>query len=113
MLLKFRACAAAVGLSAATLTATASVAEEHTIMILGSSYFPTIAYVDPGDTLLFINASEAVHTVTAADDEWTTGEIAIDGQKVVPVSETMTLAYYGDAEKLVEGTLDFGNAPLD
>ncbi len=113
MLLNFKTGAIATVLGVATLAGSVAHAEEHIVMVLGSSYFPAIAYVDPGDTVRFVNASETLHIVSGSDGDWTTGIMQSYEEVVIPVVADMTLTYFGDEARTIEGKLDFGNAPIN
>lgn len=58
---------------------------EHTVMVLGASFFPRVTYASPGDTVRFINASEAEQSIVAKDENWTVGPIAIEGEEIFTV----------------------------
>ena len=88
-------------------------AAEHEIIVLGSSFFPTVSYVDAGDTVKFINESETAQTITAIGNTWNTGAIEPASEIVLLVNPAMEGTFFGDAEQLTEGALSFGTPPLD
>ena len=105
----------------ATLTtATAAAAAEHEILILPDAYFPSILYIDDGDTVKFTNLTGVEHNIVAKNSSWALGPIA-DQSTVTMVMEqgTQTTFYDADAVSeedgsfLVEGRMSFGDAPLD
>ncbi|UWR23221.1 hypothetical protein [Sulfitobacter sp. S190] len=116
MLNSFRA-GAAVLAAATTLIASSSMAREaqtHNILVFGTAYFPDITFVQPGDTLTFINEADVPHTVATGEEGWTTGEIPVAGAVSVLVEEDMqtTFSGVGEEEALLEGALDFNPPPV-
>lgn len=93
--------------------ATPVTAAEHEIIMLGSSFFPTVSYVDAGDTLRFINESDTALTVTAAGGLWTTGEIASAAEALIVVPSLGEGVFYGDLAQEITGQISFGTPPLN
>lgn len=109
------------GALVATLTAaTAASAAEHEILILPDAYFPSVLYIDDGDTVKFTNLTGAEHNIVAKNDSWAIGPIADQGSATMVMEQgTQTTFYDADAVSeedgsfLVEGKMSFGEAPLD
>ena len=80
--------------------------EEHTIIILDTTYFPQTVAVDSGDTVRFINKSGQAHTVFNADGRWATKSIQDDQELLVQIKEGMTGAFYGRSDRWIRGQLD-------
>ena len=119
-------CAAAftLGLSAQSALAQdapSTLPTEHIVMILGDTFFPTVSYVDPGDTLRFVNASGFEQSVTSGDGGWSVGPIADQAEATLTAEADMALLFFGTpgvdpetdaALEAAEGTLSFDAAPL-
>ena len=105
----------------ATLTAATAVsAAEHEILILPDAYFPSILYIDDGDTVKFTNLTGSEHNIVAKNDKWFLGPIAAQTSVTMVMEQgTQTTFYDADAVSdedgsfLVEGRMSFGDAPLD
>ncbi|WP_028958484.1 hypothetical protein [Sulfitobacter sp. 20_GPM-1509m] len=95
-------------------------ANEHTVMVLGESFFPRVTYASPGDTVRFINASESEQLIVAKDENWTVGPIAVGGEEVFAVVAGMKndfslmLGEEADEEALANasGAISFSSPPL-
>lgn len=83
---------------AALLFGTAAQAEMHRILIMDEAYFPSVIYVQPGDSLMFENTSEATHTIVGENDSWTSGPIAVDGTYVQQIDSDMPLKFTRKSE---------------
>lgn len=81
--------------AAATLTATAAQAEEHVILIVDGSYFPSVVFASEGDMLTFQNESQSDHTVSGADDAWTSGVIGSAGTFSIDLTEETPAVFSG------------------
>ena len=94
-------------------------AEEHIILIMPDAYFPAKSYVVPGDTLRFINETESSVTVVSADGAWSTGNLSVNSEASVGVSQGMSRDFYHEGvfdengDPAVTGILQFGAAPLN
>ena len=103
---------------AVSFLSTAATAAEHVILVLPDDYFPSISYVAAGDTLRFINETEGTINVVSENNGWSTGDLAVNEEASVGVSQDMSRAFYHDGEfdengdPLVTGILHFGVAPL-
>jgi plastocyanin len=83
-------------MAAIAMMASVSVAkaEEHTVIFLGQAFFPSVAYVKPGDTVKFVNGSPTETYVVAEGNEWWIGPIDPNGQDAVQVTGTMELQFF-------------------
>ena len=104
----------------ATLIFSTSVsALEHQILVLPDAYFPQTSYVTAGDSLVFVNQSDVVITVTSADEEWTTGALGFEQAATILVVAGMTADFFHEGiedengDPAVTGIIEFGTAPLD
>lgn len=105
----------------ATLTAATAVsAAEHEILILPDAYFPSIVYLDAGDTVTFTNLTGSEHNIVAKNDKWSIGPIADQASASMVIEENTQTTYYDadnvseeDGSFLVQGNLSFADAPLD
>ena len=71
------------------------IAEEHMVVVTGFSYFPEIVYVQPGDTVLFINKSGTDQTVFARDGSWVVGPLPNNGEASLTITGQTELNYFG------------------
>ncbi|APX10815.1 cupredoxin domain-containing protein [Tateyamaria omphalii] len=110
-----------IGAVLATLTtATAVSAAEHEILILPDAYFPSILYIDDGDTVIFVNLTESDHNIVAKNGKWAVGPIGPNSTHSMVVEKGTQTTFYDadvvseeDGTFLVEGKMSFGEAPLD
>ncbi|MEL6618093.1 MAG: hypothetical protein AAFP16_04410 [Pseudomonadota bacterium] len=97
-------------------------AVEHTVLILPDAYFPRITYLNPGDTVRFINETDATHEIVSKNGTWTL-EIATEGEEVMVIEQGVQKTFY-DAESAnvddegneyfaVEGKMSFSPPPID
>lgn len=104
---------------AVTVLSTPVHAAEHIILIMPDAYFPHLSYVSAGDTLRFVNQTDGTVNVISEDGAWSTGDLGIDQDAAVGVSDGMTKAFYHEGvfdengEPAVTGILKFGTAPLN
>lgn len=123
-------CAAAL---AATFTASAAHADNHTVLIMDGGFFPAVSYVKPGDNLIFTNNSAGALVLAGADSSWVSNSIGIDATYVLNVTGNTTMEFVAvdanaavagdegetDAEYIslddviMEGALSFNEAPLE
>ncbi|QFT64258.1 hypothetical protein [Roseivivax sp. THAF30] len=68
------------------------------ITMLGSGYFPEVAYVDPDDSIRFYNASNVAMAATALDLSWSTG--------LVSPGETVTLSVTNEDGEIISADFD-------
>jgi plastocyanin len=102
--------------AAAACIASPAVSAEHTVLIEDGGYFPTITYAMQGDTIVFVNDSNATQTVSGPNDSWTSGSIPVDGSFALALMEDTPLTFNGgvDLEGLdIEGQISYDPAPLD
>lgn len=98
---------------------TAANAAEHVILILPDAYFPQITYVEPGDSVKFVNVSGAAQNIIAKNNSWTIGPIAVEGEVSMQVETGLQTTFYnadltdGDGEYFVQGNMSFSAAPLN
>jgi plastocyanin len=96
---------------------------EHTIMVLDESFFPTVTYAQPGDVIHFVNASSAEQSIVAQDDNWSVGPIAVESEETFTVFADMQNDYFlvvpatetaeGSEEVAAPaGAISFSEAPL-
>ncbi len=104
---------------ATLFAASSAAAAEHTILILPDTYFPRITYLNQGDTVRFINASGAEHTLVAKNDSWELGPIPEQGEVTMTIETGVQKTFYDkdseivDGEYQVEGRMSFAAAPLN
>lgn len=74
--------------------ATAAHAEEHLVVLTGFTYFPAVVYVDPGDTIRFINSSGEDQVVVGKDAGWTIGPLANNEEGTLEVTAETELKFF-------------------
>jgi plastocyanin len=98
----------------------------HNVLILDQAFFPGIIYVAPGDTLNFLNDSDAVRTVRASDGTWESEALGTGGTFSYIVNSASPLMFSSSAEAGApvegeetpdpaapyEGTISFDEPPL-
>jgi len=102
--------------AAAACIASPAVSEEHTVLIEDGGYFPTITYAMQGDTIVFVNDSDATQTVSGPEETWTSGSIPIDGSFELALMEDTPLVFLGGVDlegSDIEGQISYDPAPLD
>lgn len=108
---------------AATMTAfgaQSAAAEEHVVIITGSSFFPQVTYVDPSDTVRFVNESSTTQSINGQDGNWEVLNIPNGGAATLTIVEGMKNQYTGDGFTSAEtgetitptGSISFANPPL-
>ncbi len=103
----------ALALAAILGTAGPLAAAEHTVMMMGDGFFPDALYIEDGDTVRFVNATDTVQQAVAADASWSTGDVAVDGAFVMTVETGMHQVFLANGVAAITGTVFFGEAPLD
>ncbi len=107
-----------VGAMLASLSVGATVqAAEHTVLILPDAYFPKITYMNPGDTVRFVNETGATHEIISKNGDWTL-EVAADGEETMVISQGVQKTFYDaasedDGSYTVEGKMSFSPPPID
>ncbi|MEM8655097.1 MAG: hypothetical protein AAGF36_10165 [Pseudomonadota bacterium] len=105
---------------ATVTTATAASAAEHEILILPDAYFPSVLYLDEGDTVKFTNLTGVEHNIVAKNGDWAIGPIADQSSVTMVAEEGVQTTFYDadavsedDGSFLVEGAISFDEAPLE
>lgn len=109
---------------ASMTAATSAQATEHVVMILPDAYFPEITYLDPGDTIRFVNISGETHFTVAKNADWWVGPIGPEEERTISIDGDMQKEFYSVAsildfetndlgEDTVSGEVSFAPAPLD
>lgn len=98
--------------AAGTIAATSASAFDFTVVMEEGAFYPEITYVVPGDTVTFLNNTDAVEEATSGLETWKTGELNVNESYILEItSETkLTFSYASDIEKT--GALSFEPAPL-
>ena len=106
--------------AAGTIAATSASAFDFTVVMEEGAFNPEITYVVPGDTVTFLNNTDAVEEATSGLETWKlgnletwkTGELNVNESYILEItSETkLTFSYASDIEKT--GALSFEPAPL-
>lgn len=100
---------------------TAASAETHIIMIMEDAFFPEISYIDAGDKIRFVNATESSQTVVWGDwsdedendeDRWTIGPIESDNYHQITVNSSIELEFKNDDHRDISGALSFEDPDL-
>lgn len=81
--------------AALTFSASAAQAEEHVVLIVDGSYFPSVIFANSGDTILFRNESGASHTVTGAEAAWTSDAIYPEGTYQLTLDSDVPATFTG------------------
>jgi plastocyanin len=98
--------------SAAFSAFTASAAE-HTVLIMGYGYFPATIYVQPGDTIRFVNKNYLVNSATAQDSSWQSGPLSENQEFVLAVTASTKLTFASTYDNRVVAQISFGTPPLN
>ncbi|MEL6888206.1 MAG: hypothetical protein AAFO86_05795 [Pseudomonadota bacterium] len=99
--------------------ATVASAAEHDILILPNTYFPETTYLNPGDTVKFINMSGDEHTIIAANEAWTIGPLGADQDHTLVVDSEIERTFHNanainsDGSYAVTGDISFDASPID
>ena len=101
----------------AAIASSPALSEQHMVIVTGFSFFPETVYVQPGDTVLFINKSGEIQTVTARDGSWRVGPIANEDEAVLTINTDTVLDYRGHSTSQTEAdpigaSLSFETPPL-
>lgn len=76
---------AAVTAAALTCTTGSASAENFDIMIMEFSFFPSVSYVQPGDTITFINNSGVARDIRSRNAQWFIPDLAADASTSILV----------------------------
>lgn len=85
------------------------------ILITDDGYFPFITYLNPGDRVAFVNATEQTQSIQARrfTGRWTSGTLQPGEEFYLDVTETTQLNFEDVATSTVVGQLSFDPAPLN
>ncbi|MDF3415690.1 hypothetical protein HKX54_14550 [Sulfitobacter sp. M57] len=99
--------------SALSLLASTAQAEEHVVLVLDGSYFPSLVYASPGDTIVFQNDSDNSQTVSGPEGSWTSGPMSPDAEYSLQLEETTPLTFSGEGSdgEMAEGEISYASAP--
>ncbi len=106
-------------LTSVLTVATAGTNAEHTILVLPDTYFPETTYLNPGDTVRFINVSGDEHTIVAANEEWTIGPLQIEEEYTMVVDSEIERTFHNanainsDGTYAVTGDISFEESPVN
>lgn len=78
---------AAVTAAALTCTTGSASAENFDIMIMEMSFFPSVSYVQPGDTITFTNNSGVDRDIRSRNAQWFIPGLAVDASASIVVEE--------------------------
>lgn len=84
---------AAVTATALTGTAGAASAEEFRVLMMDYAFFPETSYVQPGDTITFVNMSGITRVIKSKNGAWETAELIDGAEATVTVFDGMQTAY--------------------
>ena len=99
--------------TALSFAAGAAQAEEHVVLIVDGSYFPSVVYANPGESIMFRNNSDASHTVNGPAESWTSGAIGSEATFILNIEEDTppTFSGLGSDGTEAEGEIIFAEAP--
>ncbi|WP_299691614.1 hypothetical protein [uncultured Tateyamaria sp.] len=103
----------------ALIFATTAMAAEHNILILPDTYFPETTYLNPGDTVKFINISGDEHTIIAANEAWTIGPLDAEEEYSMVVDSEIERTFHNanainsDGTYAVTGDISFDASPVN
>ena len=66
----------------------------HRVIIADFKFDPEVLWVEPGDSVEWVNKDIAPHTATARDADWDTGELNKGGRRIVAFPEAGRFAYF-------------------
>ena len=107
-------------LTAATvaITATSALAEEQIVVVTDLGFFPLTTYLVPGETVQFVNQTEAAITVTAVaaegqEPQWQSPSIGFGNSYSLVVTELTTLEFTSTVSADVLGQFSFDAPPVE
>ena len=106
---------AAVTAAALTCSTGSASAENFDIMIAEFSFFPSISYVQPGDTITFINESGATRQIRSSNNDWVIPSLGDGAQISINIEENWKndfLSRLDNATSQSEIGTDLKNADL-
>ncbi len=94
---------------ATTFLATSAQADDQTVMIMDLGYFPVIVNAGLGDTITFVNNSDAEHTVAGPEESWVSDPIPLNGTYVLSITEETPDTYSGTSAggEIIEGSFSY------
>lgn len=96
---------AAVTAAALTCSTGSASAENFDIMIAEFSFFPSISYVQPGDTITFINESGVERDIRSKNKQWSISDLADGASPTITVEE----GWKNDYLSRIKGSGNGGN----
>lgn len=83
------------GATAAALTCAAgpASADSYEVLMMDYAFFPEISYVQPGDTITFVNLSGITRIIEARNNAWATPEIPDGGSATISIIQGMKNDY--------------------
>jgi plastocyanin len=84
---------AAATAAALTCTTGSASAEEFQVMIMDQSFFPEASYVQPGDTVTFVNMSGASRVVQARNNIWATPVLENGAEATINIVQGMPSSF--------------------
>ena len=96
---------AAVTAAALTCSTGSASAEDFDILIAEFSFFPSISYVQPGDTITFINESGVERDIHSKNKQWSISDLADGASPTITVEE----GWKNDYLSRIKGSGNGGN----
>ena len=89
-----------------------SVAKEHEVIITGFGFFPQTTYIQPGDTVKFLNNAEYSHRLIGEEDRW---EVNVNPseRKSLTISSNFKSRYNSTSGSLEDGILSLSPPPQE
>lgn len=87
-------------------------AKEHIVIVMDNTFFPTVSYVEAGDTVRFVNTSKNLQTISSNDAGWIIGPLAQGQEAVLSVVENINLEFRNTGQTGALGALSFERTPL-
>jgi plastocyanin len=84
---------------------TKGVTTDNTIRIQNSAYTPASLSVLPNSKVTWVNDDNMVHTVTAADGSFTSGDITVGASYTRAFNAKGTVSYYDNYNQNMKGVL--------
>jgi plastocyanin len=99
------ALAAALAIGATLLVGGAAIAADQSVSIANFAFAPATVTVTVGDTVTWTNTDAVVHTATASDGSWDTGDIAEGASASITFQAAGTFAYICTPHPAMTGTV--------
>ncbi|HSL34112.1 MAG TPA: cupredoxin family copper-binding protein [Candidatus Limnocylindrales bacterium] len=97
--------AAALAIGATFLVGGAAVAADQSVSIANFAFGPATVTVTVGDSVTWTNTDAVVHTATASDGSWDTGDIAEGATASITFQAAGTFAYICTPHPTMTGTV--------